>query len=81
LANIHKTINNFANRLTDAGLVSVISVPLASSVTCVVTQFQERTPARCRWSRVCGCEFHGTAIAWTQWREHRDTGLLGSCWV
>jgi hypothetical protein len=47
-ANTHEIpIISFARRLTHAGPVSVISVPLASSVIYVVTQWQERTPARC----------------------------------
>ena len=38
-ANIHEIlIINFANGLTHAGLVSVIPVPLVSSVICVVAQ-------------------------------------------
>ena len=80
-ANIYKIINNFARGFTDDGPVSVISVPLASSVTLVVTQLREQTPARCGGRVVCRCEFHGTAIAWTQRREHGNTGLLGSYWA
>jgi len=34
-------IGNFVRRLTHAGLVSVIRVPLASSVIWLVTQLQE----------------------------------------
>jgi hypothetical protein len=41
-ANTHETaIIHFARRLTHAGPVSVIPVPLASSVICVVTQLAE----------------------------------------
>jgi hypothetical protein len=41
-ANTHETaIIHFARRLTHAGPVSVIPVPLASSVICVVTQLPE----------------------------------------
>jgi hypothetical protein len=41
-ANTHKIpTGNFARRLTHAGPVSVIPVPFASSVICVVTQSWE----------------------------------------
>jgi len=40
-------IINFARRLTHAGPVSVICMPLASGVICVVTQLRKRIPARC----------------------------------
>ena len=44
-ANTHEIPNiNFVRRLTHAERVSVIPVPSASSVICVVTQLQEPTP-------------------------------------
>jgi len=48
-ANTHEILNiDFVRRLARAEPVSVNSVPLASSVICVVTKLQERTPAGCR---------------------------------
>jgi hypothetical protein len=48
-ANAREILNiNFVRRLARAEPVSVNSVALASSVTCVVTKLQERTPARRR---------------------------------
>jgi hypothetical protein len=41
-------IINFARQLIHAAPASVISVPLASDVICVVTQLQRQIPARCR---------------------------------
>jgi hypothetical protein len=57
-ANTHEIpIIDFASRLTLAEPVSVISVPLASSVICVVTQSWKRTPADVDDAIVCSREF------------------------
>jgi hypothetical protein len=48
-ANTHEITNiNFARQLASADSVSVIPVPLASSVICVVTDLQEWASTRSR---------------------------------
>ena len=63
-ANTHEIPNiNFARRLAHAGPVSVIPVPFASSVICVVTQLQGMTLDAIKVKRRVCSRIRGTAIA------------------
>src|SRR6266403_4975915 len=54
-------IINFARWLIHAGPVSVIRVPLASSVIWLVTQLQERASARVSWKSAFRLQFRAAA--------------------